>query len=117
GSSNDAAEVDEGLFVDLVLIQQFWVVAEVPQEPVELPKRPLGRVQPARERPSLERFGFENDEPNRKEGSIGMPPVGSPLHASQEQPFERSLAIELSCMQTRNMTFHGFTSEGWANEL
>jgi hypothetical protein len=42
-----------------------------------------------------------------------MPAVGGPFDANQEQAFEGSVAIQLTGMETGDMAFHGFTSEGW----
>ena len=46
---NDPAKVYECLFIDLILCEEFLVVAEIAQEPIELPERAFGAVEPARE--------------------------------------------------------------------
>ena len=43
--------------------------------------------------------------------------LGRSIDPSEEQSFEEMIAILSQGMQARNMTFHGFTSADWANEL
>jgi hypothetical protein len=42
---DDTAKIQERLFINLISGEQLGVVAEIPQEPAEFPKRPLGAVE------------------------------------------------------------------------
>ena len=110
--SHDAAEIDQGFLIHLILAERLHVVAEIAQEPIELPKGPFGRVEPAGEGSALERFGFEHHESNLQESLLRMPAVGGPFDANQEQPFQWPVTILLTGMKTRDMAFHCFTSTG-----
>ena len=46
---NDSAKIDDSLFVDLILVKQIGVIAEITQEPIQLPERSFGAVQSTRE--------------------------------------------------------------------
>jgi hypothetical protein len=59
---DDAAEVDQGLIVDLILAEQFHVVSEIAQEPIELPKGALSAVEPPGERAVLKNLRFQQNE-------------------------------------------------------
>ncbi len=84
---DDTAEVDQGLLIHLILAEQFHVVAEIAQEPIELPEGAFGRVEPAGEA-ALERLGFEHNESEAGK-PFGMPAIGGPFDANQEQSFEQ----------------------------
>ena len=57
GSPDHAAEIDQGLFVHLILGEQFRVIAEIAQEPIQLPESSFGAIEPTREGAALEGFG------------------------------------------------------------
>ena len=46
---NDSAKIEQGFLIHLISAEQFGVIAEIPEEPIELPERSFGAVQPARE--------------------------------------------------------------------
>jgi hypothetical protein len=45
--TNDAAKVNESLFVYLISMEQVGVIAEVSKKPMQLPQGSLGAIQPA----------------------------------------------------------------------
>lgn len=49
GSPNDSTEIEEGLFIDAVILEELHVVAKISEEPIQFPKRPLRTVEPAGE--------------------------------------------------------------------
>ena len=112
GGPDDAAEVDQGLFIYLILGEQFHVIAEVAQEPVELPEGAFGALEPAGEALSGERLWFEHGESEQQEGLLRVPAVGGPFDAHEEGAFQGMITIGLPGMKAWDMAFHWFTSEG-----
>ena len=84
---DDTAKIDQGFLIDLILGEQFHVIAKIAEEPIELPERPFGRVKPAGERAALKGVGLEHNESDLQESLLRMPAVGSPFDADQEQAF------------------------------
>jgi hypothetical protein len=111
---NDSPEVQEGFLIHLVPVEQIGVIAEIAQEPIQLPERSFGAIQPTREGSCGKRFRLENDQANGKERFLGMPAIGSSIDSNEEQALEKTVAILVSRMQTGNVSFHGFASTGWA---
>jgi hypothetical protein len=91
--ANDAAKVQEGLFVHLVAAKEFIIIAKVPQEPTELPERSFTAVEPSGEGPCGERCGFLDDEAEEQEWLLRMPAVRSTVHADQEESIELTFMI------------------------
>ena len=46
---NDPTKVEQGLFIHLIPTEEFGVVAEIAQEPIQLPERSFGAIEPAGE--------------------------------------------------------------------
>ena len=49
GRPNDSTEIEEGLFIDAVILEELRVVAKVSEKPVEFRKGSFRAVQPAGE--------------------------------------------------------------------
>ena len=98
----DTAKVYQGLFIDLILSEEFLVIAKIPQEPIELPEGPFGAVEPAGERTSFEGIRLKHNVSKRTfrngfwVGASGRKPIplgrettlraGSPLAESNADP-------------------------------
>ena len=89
-SSNDSAKVQQRFLIDLILSEQFGVIAKVPKKPIELPECSLAAVQPSGEGTCGERFGLEDYEAKNEEGLLRMPAVGSCIDTHQEHALERT---------------------------
>jgi hypothetical protein len=50
---DDSPKVHECFFIDLIPVEEFGIVAKIPEEPGELPKRALRAIKTPRERKSL----------------------------------------------------------------
>ena len=80
---DDTAEADQVLVVDLIPSEQFGVVAEVAQKPVEFPQRSGRAVEAAGNRVSGEFFGFEDREAKEIERFSCIPPMMRSLDANE----------------------------------
>ena len=81
-----APQVDQGLVIDLVLSQQFGVVAEVAQEPAQLPHCPGCAVEaPGHETPG-QMLGLEDGEADLVIRFLLVPAILGPIHPDQEDP-------------------------------
>ena len=47
GSPNDSAELEQSLLINLILVEQVGVIAEITEEPIQLPEGSFGAVEPA----------------------------------------------------------------------
>src|SRR5262249_768414 len=92
--SNDTAKINQSLVVNLVLGQQFHVVAEIAQEPVELPQGSWGAIETTGERPARQRFRLKYYKPNEQKGFLAVPAIGGPFDTSKKQTFERNIAAK-----------------------
>src|SRR6266478_278171 len=62
GNPHDSPQAEQRFFVDFISAHQIGVVAKVPQEPAEFPKRFGSAVEAAVEGMALMFFWFENGE-------------------------------------------------------
>src|SRR5579864_1707348 len=69
--------------VELVASEELGVIAEVAQEPAQLPQRFFGAIDPAGKQAADEMLGFEDGKLDGVEGLLGMPAVLRPLDADQ----------------------------------
>jgi hypothetical protein len=79
-------------FVHLVASEQFGVVTEVAQEPVQLPQGFRGAVESARQEVSGKPAGLENDKTERLGALHRLSPVGCCVPASTERGHRDCLA-------------------------
>ena len=82
---DDTAEPDQAFLVDLISAEQFGVVTEVAQKPVEFPQCSGRAVEAAGNRVSREFFGLEDREAEEIERFSRIPPMVRSLDANQEQ--------------------------------
>jgi hypothetical protein len=90
------AEVQEGLLIHLVSVEQIGVIAEITQEPIQLPEGSFSAVQPPREGSSYKRLRLQNNKANRQKRFLRMPAIRSGIDSNQEKAFEKIFAILLS---------------------
>jgi hypothetical protein len=76
--------MEESLFIDAVILEELPVVTEIPQEPVEFPKRFFRAVQTAGERARLEGLWFQDNELDLHKRLLRMPPVTRVFHANKK---------------------------------
>jgi len=112
GGSDDPAKISQGLFIDLVILEELRVVAKISKKPVELPESSFGAIQSSGEKPAFERLRFQNHKANLYEWLLRMPSVVSPIHANKKQSFQLVFDSTLVQMKTRDMSLHSFTSTG-----
>ena len=91
--ANDSAKVYERPFIDLILIKQVSVIAEISKKPMEPPQGPFGAIQPADKRPVLEGIRLQNDQSELNEGLLGMPPIGRSFDTHQEKTIEIAFGL------------------------
>jgi hypothetical protein len=70
---DDPAKFRESFFIDLVILEELRVVAEVSQKPVEFPEGSFGAVQPSGEEAGFEGLGFQNHKSDHYEWLLRMP--------------------------------------------
>jgi hypothetical protein len=114
GSSQDAAESDQGFFVDLISAHQILVIAEIPQEPSQFPEGFGGAIEPPSNGMAQQVFGFEDSEAKDKEGSLRMPAVEGSLDADQEDAFQDIVSVVIFAMKSGDVAFHFRASSGLA---
>jgi hypothetical protein len=112
GSPNNPAEIEEGLLINLVPVEQFGVVTKISQKPIQLPKCTLGAVQASGEGLAGESLRFDNLESESIKRLLEMPPIGNCLDAYQEESVERTWRVLLVRMETGNVAPHGLASAG-----
>jgi len=112
GGPNDSAQIEEGFFIDAVILEKLRVVAKILEKPVQLPKCSLRTVEPAKKRASFETFGFQNSELEFYKRLLRMPPVPCSFHTNKEQTFKLAFHSPLIQMKARNLSLHDFTSMG-----
>jgi hypothetical protein len=98
GSSQDAGESNQGLFVDLISSHQILVIAEIPQEPGQFPEGLGGAIESSSKGMALQVFGFQDGEAKDEEGSLGMPAVEGSLDADQEDAFQDVVSVVIFAM-------------------
>ena len=81
-----APQIDQGLVVDLVLSQQLSVIAEIPQEPAQLPHGSGCAVQAAGHEAPGQMPGLEDGEADLVIGLLLVPAILGPIHPDQEDP-------------------------------
>jgi hypothetical protein len=106
--------MQEGLFIDAVILEKLRVVTEISEKPVESPERSLRAVQPTREGPSCEGLRFENRELELYKRPLRMPPVAGAVHANKKQTVELAFNSVLILIKARNLALHDFASTGRA---
>jgi hypothetical protein len=111
--SDDAPEIHERFFINLVPGEQFCVVTKVVEKPAEFPQRAIRTVEATGEGERLMGGGLQDAEAQRKERFLRMPAIGSPFDADQEDPIEIADQILLAGMETGNMSSHDLASTGW----
>ena len=79
------AESDEILVVDFVVAKQVSVVAEVAQEPSELPKRFGRAIDAAGKGFAFELLRLKDSETEEVKGLLRVPAILGSLHADEEQ--------------------------------
>ena len=97
---NDSAEIEESLFVDAVIFEELRVIAKISEKPVEPPKSLFCAIQPTREGPSFERFGFQNSEFDFYKGRLLLPPIAGTIHANEKQTFKPAIGTTLIRVKT-----------------
>ncbi|MFZ0466623.1 MAG: hypothetical protein WAL78_13085 [Candidatus Acidiferrales bacterium] len=82
--SNDATEVLQCLFINLVPTEQVGVVTEIAQEPVQFPKGSSAGVQAATEDLSGVLVRLKNRKSQDEEGLVRMPAIEGLLDPNEE---------------------------------
>ena len=80
-------QVDQGLFINFILVQQFSVVAEVTQEPAELPHRPGRAIQPAGHETPGQVLGLQDGEADLVIRLLLVPAILGSIHRTRKIPF------------------------------
>ena len=87
GNSYDTLQAEQQLFIDLVSAHQIAVIAKVPQELAEFPKRFGGAVETTGERTALMFSWFEDSQPQNLEWPLRMPAIEGSIDPDQEDAF------------------------------
>jgi hypothetical protein len=86
---NYSREPNEMLLIDFLALEQFGVVTEIAQEPVQLPQGFLGAIEPSRNLARGELLRFEDRETKNEKGFLRIPTIVGPVDSNQENAFER----------------------------
>src|SRR6266852_1699775 len=112
--SDNPAQVQQSFFIDLVPAEQISVVAEVAQEPVELPQG-LGRaIESSGDRLSGVLFGLEGGQAQGEEWLLRVPAIEGSLDSDQEKALQDVIPVLGFTMKTWDVTLHDSTSFGCA---
>src|ERR1700730_19228221 len=103
GNPHDSSQAEQRLLIDFISAHQIGVIAEIPQEPAEFPKRFGSAVETTGQRTALTLSWFENSEPQNIERSLRMPAVEGPIDADQENSLQNVLSGAGFAMQTLDM--------------
>src|SRR6266852_1884199 len=113
GGSDNPAQAQQSFFIDLVPAEQIGVVAEVAQEPVELPQGLGGTVKPSGHGFSGKLLGLEDGQAQGEERLLRVPAIERSLDPNEEEPFQDVIPVLGFTMQTWDVAFHDFTSSSW----
>src|SRR5437762_1802924 len=80
-----APQVDESFVIDLSSSQQFGVVPEVAQKPIQLPHRPGRAVETSGHEASGQMFGLEDHEVDLVIRFLLVPAILGPINPNQEK--------------------------------
>src|ERR1022692_4668622 len=80
-----APQVDQGLVVDRIIAQQFGVVAEVAQEPAQLPHSPGCAVDTASHKAAGQMLGLDNREPDLVKRLLPVPAILRAIYPDKKQ--------------------------------
>src|SRR5271157_5803533 len=106
----DSPKANQRFLIDFVSEEQVVFVAEIPQEPVQLPQGLRRAIEPPGEGLARQFFGFEDRELEGKERLFAMPTIGGLRDSDEEHSFEEIVAVLGLQMQAREMAFHEDTS-------
>src|SRR5450631_882924 len=108
---DDSLQTYELALVDFVATEEFSVVAEVAQEPVELPQGFRGAIEPAREAVASEPAGLKNGKRQCVVGFLCLPLIPNTLHPDEEDSVGDLVAsTAIGGMQAGDLTFHAAPS-------
>ena len=105
-----ALQTDQALLVNLISRQQFGVVAEIAQEPGELPQGFGGAVQASGNGSPGERLRLDYGKAEKVKRLLGMPAVLGTLYPDQEQAVRDCCTGASRFMQALDMALHAAPS-------
>ncbi len=99
------------LFVDFVASEQFGVIAEIAQEPAQLPQRFRAAIEPAGDDLSGESAGFKDGETQGVIGLLCMPAELGAVHPNQEDTVGNLVSgTAIGGVQAWDLAFHAAPS-------
>jgi hypothetical protein len=104
--TNDPTKVQEGLFIDLIAVEQVGIVAKVSKEPMELPKGSLGTVQPTEKRPVSRGLRLQDGKSDFDEWFLWMPPIPRSFDTNQKHAIETGFGILVLRVQAGDLMSH-----------
>src|SRR3989442_4614754 len=110
GNPHDSTQTRQGFFIHLVSAEQVEVIAEVPQEPAELPHGLGGAVEPSGDALPDMFFRLEDAEAQGEEGLLRMPAIEDALDPNQEESLQGVASVRGNLMQTWDVALHDFAS-------
>lgn len=84
GRPNNTAKIPQRLFINLVTVQEFSVIAKVTKKPTELPQRTFGAVKASGEGKCFKGSWLQDAEAQHEERFLRMPAIGGHFHAGQK---------------------------------
>jgi len=109
-SLDDALETEKCFHIDLVLTEEFRVVAEVPKKPAEFPQGLFGGIQSSDEGFLFEGLRFHNHKAEFEKRFSRLPAEKRAIDTNQKTAFQKVVVIGLPGMQARNLSSHWLTS-------
>ncbi len=96
----DSLKIDEFSRIDFILADEFRVIAEVTEEPVEFPEGLGGAVEPPGERLARELLRLDDGEAERELGLLAVVAIESADHAKQKDPVGKGSAVSACLMES-----------------
>src|SRR5579864_3611256 len=109
-NADHPSQIHQGLLIDIVLSEQGLVIAEVAQEPIQLPQGFRCAIEPSGETSRFVFFRLEDYEVKGEERLLRVPAIGGSFDSDQKQSFELALLVLTLLAEAGDMPFHECTS-------
>jgi hypothetical protein len=107
---DDALQAEKCSHINLILTEEFRIVAEAPKKPAEFPERFVGGIQSSNGNFLFKRLWLQNHKGSLEERFSRLPAKERTIDSNQKTSFQTVLAIGPPQMQTRNLPSHCLTS-------
>ncbi len=96
----DSLQIDEFSGIDFILADEFRVIPEVTQEPIEFPEGLRGAIETPGERLARELLRLDDGEAERELGLLAVVAVERANYANQKDPVGKGSAVSARLMES-----------------